>query len=604
MHLRPESRSLIDLFGDSSNDRYYVPSFQRDYAWGAEQVPELWTDLMASEGDGEGTFLGHLILYRKSSADVGNDDEPAGLGIIDGQQRLTTLSLLILACRDHAREKKLMEHAADLQRLLSFTDRVSLNTGGVRVEVASNISSLYKYMVSDEAWFETSFPTKLKGVTKLKRGANRIRPVYDFFRNELRKLKKEADFIKLKGAVYNCYFIVLEINEKSQAFEIFERNNARGIPLNIADLLKNLLFSRDDLTTLEQKWDEIVKRAGSTMQRMIKYYAYLHHGLVRKKDTYRKLRGTVLGMQTPEFMTSLDKFSVFYSYCNQVGDADKFNTVLTAIGNANVRGNESYCKSIKRSIDALSFFGITQTTPVIYAGLNAVSRLEEKGRSAPLSKLIVEVVECIEKYHFVNNVICTSVGHDIEVLYANKAAEFYKCPSVQEFKAICKDLITKLKEKRETKGNFTSKFVEIYYGVTPYELGLIGYIFDRFQNVGEYGAQIEWIFNTDPEVILRDFSIDHFWEQGNREHFEGDPDMVDNIGNLNILPRHTNSDDVNSLEIPEKIKVLKQRNYEGLKYLKDFLQWYESDCEKWTETEVRKRATLLAEKAFDEIWAF
>lgn len=596
--LEPKSKTLLTLFGDSSNDKYYVPNFQRDFAWGSEQIDDLWRDLR--NPDQEGVFLGHLILHRKSEDDDAAADGE-GLAIIDGQQRLTTLSLLIVACRDYARKKKLHEHVVDLQRLLAFTNRATLKVEGLRLKVGKNISNIYSYMVEDERWEETSFPARANGAA-MKRESNRIKPLYEFFEKELAELNTN-DFIKLKEAIYGCYFIVLEISDRSQAFDIFERTNARGVPLNIADLLKNLLFSREDLKTLDSKWTEIVERAGISIQRMIKYYASLHHELVRKKELYRKLRGTVLTLQTSDFIESLSRFSAFYKYCLNAGDIDEFNTMLDIAGFANIRGNVAYCKSVKKSIDALHFFGITQATPVIYAGLSTANRLEEPSRSAPLNKLFVEVITAIEKYHFVNNVICTNVGHDIEVLYAKKSKSLYHCPSAAEFKTLCKELVADLSNMRDKRENFVSKFADIVYDPTPYTLGLISYIFDRFQNQGESGAQVRDIFVRDPKIFMREYSIDHFWEQSKKESFDGTPEQIDNIGNLNVLPRHTNSDDLNGLNPAEKAALLRERHCEGLKYVKDFLAFYDDAGGKWTGEEVDRRAIVIAEKGFDEVWA-
>ncbi|MCK9352492.1 MAG: DUF262 domain-containing protein [Candidatus Pacebacteria bacterium] len=603
MPLDPKNRTLIDLLGDTSTDKYYVPNFQRDFAWGNDQVEELWSDLINAEDDNEDSvFLGHLILYRRNK-NSDDDDSETGLGIIDGQQRITTLSLLIIACRDYAKELGFYEHSADLQNLLSFKDRATLEVSGFRVKVANNIRHLFEYMVGDQQWQSSGFPLKIRNQSQ-KKPIKKIQPVYDFFMENLRSLKSKEDFVKLKKSLYRCYFIVLEIDVKTKAFEIFERTNARGVPLNIGDLLKNLLFSKDDLHSLEPKWDDIVQRSGTTLPRMVKYFTVLFHGLARKKDIYRKLKGTVLSMETEIFIDQLSSFSQFYQYSIDGGDVDLLDLVLDDTKNKLLRGNLAHYRSVQRVIESLTFFGVTQPIPVIYSGLVALGNISGTDGNTALNKKYIELITTIEKYHFVNNVICTTVGHETEVLYATYAQKIYSSETSADFKKHCTELEAELRKKKEKEANFVAKFTDIYYEPKPSVLGLLAYIFDRFQNIGEEGGQIKNIFNTDSKVIVRDYSVDHFWEQSAAPHFEGPKELLHNIGNLNIIPRHTNSDDVKGLAPLEKISILRERNFEGLKYVKDFATFFESKGSKWTQSEVNERAKELAIKAYSEIWNF
>ena len=90
--LTPELRTVRALFDGESV--YTVPIYQRNYAWAAEQIEQLITDVLDSIDDGrESYFLGNLVVTRRPGR--GEDFE-----VIDGQQRLTTLSLLLSALQD------------------------------------------------------------------------------------------------------------------------------------------------------------------------------------------------------------------------------------------------------------------------------------------------------------------------------------------------------------------------------------------------------------------------------------------------------------------------------------------------------------------------
>ena len=74
--------------------RYSVPEFQRDFSWEAEQVDQLWDDFLAAiRNQRDDYFLGSFVI---------NDKDQSNYKIIDGQQRLTTTSILVCVLRDHA----------------------------------------------------------------------------------------------------------------------------------------------------------------------------------------------------------------------------------------------------------------------------------------------------------------------------------------------------------------------------------------------------------------------------------------------------------------------------------------------------------------------
>ena len=96
-----------------SGDQYLVPFFQRRYAWRREHWNRLWNDLLLLKDDGldQQHFLGPLVCTPERSVP---GELPRYL-LIDGQQRLTTLSLILTALRDVAREHGLGDLAAEVQ---------------------------------------------------------------------------------------------------------------------------------------------------------------------------------------------------------------------------------------------------------------------------------------------------------------------------------------------------------------------------------------------------------------------------------------------------------------------------------------------------------
>ena len=92
--MKIESKTLLDVIG-MPETRFAVPVFQRVYSWDARQCEELWADVMRSGKTGEAHFAGMLLVSRDADGWRGLSQ----LNVIDGQQRLTTLTLLLAALR-------------------------------------------------------------------------------------------------------------------------------------------------------------------------------------------------------------------------------------------------------------------------------------------------------------------------------------------------------------------------------------------------------------------------------------------------------------------------------------------------------------------------
>ena len=88
---KPDAKTIAKIFGDA--DSYYqVPDYQRPYSWEDEQIEQLWDDLYSAMQSGdESYFLGPMILIRTKDG---------YFEVVDGQQRLTTLTILFCVLRD------------------------------------------------------------------------------------------------------------------------------------------------------------------------------------------------------------------------------------------------------------------------------------------------------------------------------------------------------------------------------------------------------------------------------------------------------------------------------------------------------------------------
>jgi len=584
--IQPKSRTIDDIFSDGQN-RIVVPRYQRNFDWGKNEVQELMSDLEAAQKSDAGRlFLGTFVFDNSTEGE---------LRVVDGQQRLTTISLVLLACRTVAKKNKQYDLAQEIQKKLTFTDSATGKKVSERVSASSSIADIFQY-ICDNDW-NGEFPTRVDingSIKPIKRQTNKVKPVYDFIHDQIKDHKPE-DLSNFLRALYGSYVIEITIADELEAFDIFERTNARGLDLNVADLLKNYLFAAISDVDIEEKWNEIVENSENTLQRMLKYFWVSGHGYVQKKNLYRNLKmyGNELGAE--KMTDELYKFSRYYKAIRSLEIAllrEWFAETDLLI----LKENESYQGQLNRNFEALKLFQVSQVYPLIYSIFIAYKKA---GADARMTKILLNLLQVLEKYHFVNNVICERIGNEIEQLYAESATEFY---DTDDFKTTSDRLIKELKKRKASIDEFVPRFADLAYHSDT--IPLIHYVYDRINNFDHKDSQWVSLYNPDKNLLKKNFNIEHFLPRNpDQPHEEEEVNVLDNIGNLLVISRHSNSS-FGNLPPAEKIKLLSEPKHSGkLSYLKDFVQKYDVG-ENWDEKTIIQRAKDVADHAYKEYWSF
>lgn len=245
----------------SNGRRYIVPPFQRDYAWEAPQWQELWDDIMllatAGEHEEASHYLGAIVLQPVDGARQ----------IVDGQQRLVTLSVLALAVigRIQALADEGIEPDDNLDRVKILSERF------VRSKSARSLQYVPRLELNrhDDPFYRTYL---VQGHTRRRTGLGgshqRLSDARDFFAKRLAEYLGDspsgselATFLESTVAE-RLRFIQIEVEDDETAFTVFETLNARGVALGTADLLKNYLFQvasrggSEDLRSAHMLWNE------------------------------------------------------------------------------------------------------------------------------------------------------------------------------------------------------------------------------------------------------------------------------------------------------------------------------------------------------------
>lgn len=232
---------------------YVVPDFQRGYVWGKKQVERFFLDLAEAHGsDSDGYFLGSVVTYpEEDGRDV----------IVDGQQRLTTIILLLAALRDRRRELDLSWKPAAIEGLLSHTYMTPDGDTGHRLRLQLTSGDTAKVLGSAVEGNGTSAWSRMPTSKAERRMADAFAQLSEFLLDRFGTLEELSRF--QVWFVQQVSVVHIETPDFASALTIFETINDRGVALSAMDLLKNLMFKEADEEqhpTLNEKWELLVKQ--------------------------------------------------------------------------------------------------------------------------------------------------------------------------------------------------------------------------------------------------------------------------------------------------------------------------------------------------------
>jgi uncharacterized protein with ParB-like and HNH nuclease domain len=247
---------ISEIFNTESKVQYVIPKFQREYTWKRENWENLFDDLMDND---EGYFLGTIIGVNKGVDAL--DITP--LEIIDGQQRLITISLIYVAIY----YKLLLETDEEIKKSEDFiTEKNNLKyrliqkgkNDQLKLELSCQNNNLedYKYTLKEIGLYSNPILNK-----PLNLGNRRIYKAYLYFKDRIlgfnyNELKEYLE--KINSAL----LVKIEVNTHSDAFILFESLNNRGVPLSAIDLVKNNILSaleKKNIKTIHEAFDYWVK---------------------------------------------------------------------------------------------------------------------------------------------------------------------------------------------------------------------------------------------------------------------------------------------------------------------------------------------------------
>ncbi len=535
--------------------RYEIPKFQRDYSWEAEHWDDLWQDLRALLADEDNEhYMGYLVLQTSNNKEF---------QIIDGQQRLTTMSLLILSTLKCLKE--LVDSGIEAENNLKRKDSL-LNSYIGYVDPVTLISNnkLKLNRNSDDYYKQHLVLLKELPLRNTNSSEKHMRECFNWYYDRIKKEFNTGESLAafIDNIVDKLFFTVIEVTDQLNAFKVFETLNARGVQLSSADLLKNYLFFVVDETKphiseieeLENIWSKIVGKLGEQkFEDYLRYYWNSINKSVGKKNLFKNVKGNIKS-----------KEQVFELIRNLNDTADLY----LAIQNP----EDEFWRDkpeIRKSLKELKLFQIRQINSLF---LSALRNLEVEN-----FRKLAKICSVISFRYNIIGGLNPNAQEDVYNTVALKISS-NKRFEVADFQSIyVSDL------------NFENDFSTKEFKNTTRNHKIVKYILSKIE-VYQHKNEI------DPESDL--FTIEHILPENADDTwgnftFEEINRSVYRMGNLTLLERKLNRE-AGQKGYVEKIVLFAQSNSELTKTLPD-------NFNTWNEDKLAARQRELAKHA-KAIW--
>lgn len=290
---------LSGLF--EQNKIFEIPHFQRSYTWEKDLIGELWEDICNTVLDDKINrehFMGAFIFADQQEDGSDKKEGPVYESIIDGQQRMITLTILLRAMHDNLdKNSDLAGHILDLIIGGRF-EKEQFS----RLILGEDIEEFFEKYIQDKD--PESFREHRRGKRKVEK---RVIQAYQFF---LQAIREEAGKRKLDSNTFVDYLfrklkekivaVRIKVESDADAYAIFETINSKKVELSVSELLKNYVFLQSDkigsstLRTTRKKWDEIIENLSQEEEiepsQFIRHYWISNIEGVSEKNLYRAIK--------------------------------------------------------------------------------------------------------------------------------------------------------------------------------------------------------------------------------------------------------------------------------------------------------------------------
>lgn len=547
----------------NTSRQFIVPIYQRNYSWEEKQYKQLWLDILRAGNfsSGQTHFIGSIV-YIDMGTPAGR---PQQLLLIDGQQRLATLSLLLCALKQYIEEYKL---SSKIVKTTKLSNQFLIN----RDEVDND-----KYKLILNAQDKDTYINLIEQVDSNELNTNfskRIIDCYNYFYRQLRIQNLDIDTI-YKG-ILNLSLISISLDKNTDKPQlIFESMNSTGRDLSQADLLRNFLLMDYDTSVqnrLYKTYWQPIEKAFSEDSYLEKFDYFIRDFLTVKRgkickinDVYETFKRYCLDEnQTKEaVLKEIFTYAGYYAaiVLNLEKDKDlaKLWKQLQAIDSHVVYPFflQLYRDYTSKILSKEDFQQIIQLT-INYIVRRAICEMS----TSSLNKVFAVFYQKINKNDYVNSVVKEYILN----------ADYRRFPTDYE-----------VREKLQLKD--------------MYHFRLRNYLWESLENY----------YHKEPINLTKDnYSIEHIMPQNTDLNSDWRKMLGDNWQQIQQIYLHTLGNltitGYNS-EMSNKAFSKKVNASNGLKHSHLQLNQYVANCDVWNKNTIQKRTNLLTDLIL-KIWQY
>ena len=460
MNITANGRTVEQVLGGGF---FRVPRFQRPYSWDKANVEDFWLDVVESGAD---YFIGSMVVYPQSEF----------AGLVDGQQRITTITMMLAAIRNELIGLGETTTASGIQTLIErvhpkgktrfvlqtqtsypyLQAQIQTEPGSAEAEVAAG---------AEEKALEETFSyitSRINGISK----AVDDNPGVAAGRKVAEKTKQ---LLALRDKLLALTVVLVEVDGEDEATIIFQTLNSRGKDLEQKDLVRAHLLSilkppNEDLDQPRDKWDGMIdsfdeSAANISMNRFLLHSWLSRNDYVGEKALFKSVKRAVKANTARGYLDEL------------LTDADLYR----AAQEPSWRQWKKPQLPIRYSLEAMSLFRLQQPLPFV------LSLLRAYGEDAIKLTALLRGLRAVENYHFVATAVTnqpSSGGVSRMYSLSGRAVLAGKTPAAKLL--AIEDLADKLRYRLPSYAEFEASFLELrssrqYAQQTP----LVRYILTR-----------------------------------------------------------------------------------------------------------------------------
>ena len=557
----------------STKKEIIVPRFQREFVWEKDDaLSTFWEDIVSyiEEKDGKlcssEYFLGNVVLID----DTQNQSEKERY-VVDGQQRLTAITILLSALYDAFKKVKEDSLAQKIYEYIVTSDDDGKKITLLRTE-------------SPKPFFQMRIQSQEKDTSYTPKSTEekRLLDAYEYFVKNLsqKSLEKEfkdkfdqkfdyLDILKaIRDHLLGCMVVYVAVKSINDAYMIFEVLNAKGQPLNAVELIKNILFKElKDVARIDnasEKWKKIKENVGTDedVETFYRHFWLARYHFTNKKKLYQ------------DFLEKIAEKDYNLFLDNLVEASDIYKRIITP------KLDDWKRMELLPIFYALSAFATFHVTQVRTLVLSLIGLYQKKKITI---KILTKTLLFLENFHFVFSAICSSRPSGLESKYSKYSLKLQQSTK-NDIPRILKDFVKEMKEKIPPYETFRENIHKLWYTDDKTDdKSLIQYIFSKLER--------SKIRTKELDVLI--LSLEHIHPQSLSCEYEG------LLGNLLPLDVQLNSD-LGSKSFSVKIKAYAKSSFITVK---EFCQKYKSHTN-WQNEDIIERTDNIANELYYEICKF